>query len=192
MNTSKTPNKEHYILHHCVKKISATTPIRIVYDCSCRQSNEHPSLNDCLLTGPHFLNDLCSICLCFRTHSYAISTDIEKAFLHINRHKEHRDCMRFFWLKNPEDPNSEFVVYQFKSVLFGAVSSPFILYATLYHHLRHYNTPLSNDIQSNLYVDNIVSGCKTETEAVEYYHNAREIMSNAGSTSEHGHQTASS
>ena len=73
-----------------------------------------------------------------------------------------------------------FVVYRFKSVLFGAVSSPFIFYATLYHHLQHYNAPLSNDIQSNLYVDNIVSGCGTETQAVEYYHNARGIMSSAG------------
>ncbi len=179
VDTSKKPNKEHYIPHHCVKKSSATTPIRIVYDCSCRQSNKHPSLNDCLLTGPHFLNDLCSILLRFRTHNYAISTDIEKAFLHINLHEEDRDCTRFFWLKNLADPKSEFVVYRFKSVLFGAVSSPFILYATLYHHLRHCNTPLSNDIQSNLYVDNIVSGCETETQTVEYYSNARIIMSSA-------------
>ena len=179
VDTSKKPNKEHYIPHHCVKRSSATTPIRIVYDCSCRQSDEHPSLNDCLLTGPHFLNDLCSILLRFRTHNYAISTDIEKAFLHINLHKEDRDCTRFFWLQNPTDPNSEFVVYRFKSVLFGAVSSPFILYATLYHHLQHYNTPISNDIQSNLYVDNIVSGCETQTQTVEYFHRARDIMSSA-------------
>ena len=46
----------HYIPHHPVKKDSVTTPIRIVYDCSCRQSRDHPSLNDCLLTGPPFLN----------------------------------------------------------------------------------------------------------------------------------------
>ena len=70
-NTLDSPGKTHYIPHHC-KKNSATTPIRIVYDCSCRQSANHPSLNDCLLTGPHFLNDLCSILLRFRTHKYAI------------------------------------------------------------------------------------------------------------------------
>ena len=81
------PSKTHYIPHHCVKKNSATTLIRIVYDCSCRQSSHHPSLNDCLLPGPHFLNDLCAILLHFRTHNYAISADIEKVFLHVTLHE---------------------------------------------------------------------------------------------------------
>ena len=72
--------RSHYIPHHCIKKNSPTTPIRIVDDCSCCQSNKHPSLNDCLLTGPHFLKDLCSIILRFRTHNYAISTDMKKLF----------------------------------------------------------------------------------------------------------------
>lgn len=30
-----TENKVHYITHHSVKKDSLTTPIRIVFDCSC-------------------------------------------------------------------------------------------------------------------------------------------------------------
>ena len=80
-NTSDIPGKTRFIPHHCVKKNSTTTPIWIVYDCSCCQSADHPSLNDCLLTGPHFLNDLCLILLCFHLHKYAISADIEKAFL---------------------------------------------------------------------------------------------------------------
>ena len=44
--------KVHYIPHHPVKKDSATTPIRIVYDCSCRETPDIPSLNDCLLNIP--------------------------------------------------------------------------------------------------------------------------------------------
>ena len=67
-------------------------------------------------------------------------------------------------------------MYRFKTVLFGAVSSPFMLYAAQYHHLQHYNTPLSHDIQANLYVDNIVSGCETELAATQYYKQARVIM----------------
>jgi len=95
-DTSDPSNRTHYITHHCVKKESATTPVRIVYDCSCRQSANHASLNDCLLTGPHFLNDLCSTLLRFRTHNYAISADIEKAFLQITLHQDDRDYTRFF------------------------------------------------------------------------------------------------
>jgi len=40
--------QSHYIPHRPVKKDSDTTPIRIVYDCSCKQSPQYPSLNDCL------------------------------------------------------------------------------------------------------------------------------------------------
>ena len=32
---------------------------------------------------------------------------------------------------------------------------------------------------ANLYMDNIVSGCQSEQEAVEYYHNACSIMTEA-------------
>ena len=116
----------------------------------------------------------------FRTHAFAISTDIEKAFLHVYLHEKDRDFTRFFWLTDPSDPESELAVYHFKTVLFGAVSSPFILYATLYRHLQHHNTPLAKDIHENLYVDNIISGSATEFEAVQYYHNARSILSEAG------------
>jgi len=61
-----------------------------------------------------------------------------------------------------------------------------MLYAALYHHLQHYNTSLSRDIQVNLYVDNIVSGCDTESAVIEYYNQARAIMSKA---LDHGCQT---
>ncbi|VDH95444.1 Hypothetical predicted protein [Mytilus galloprovincialis] len=59
--TAETQEKIHYIPHHPVQKESSTTPIRIVYDCSCRQSPNSPSLNDCLLDIPPKLNDLTKI-----------------------------------------------------------------------------------------------------------------------------------
>ena len=106
----------HYIPHHPVKKDSATTPIRIVYDCSFHSSINNPSLNDCLHAGPPFLNDMCSILLRFRTFTYGLSTDIEKAFLHVGLDESDRDFTRFFWLSNPEDPEGKFQVYRFKTV----------------------------------------------------------------------------
>ena len=60
----------HYIPHWTVRKDSATTPVRIVYDCRCNQSSHHPSLNDCLYVGPPFLNHLCAILLRFCVHVY--------------------------------------------------------------------------------------------------------------------------
>ena len=176
---SDKKDSTHYLPHHPVKKDSVTTPIRIVYDCSCRTSANQASLNDCLLTGPPFLNDLVSIILCFRTHQYGISTDIEKAFLHIILHEKDRDFTRFLWLSDATDPNSEFATYHFRTVLFGSVSSPFMLFATLNYHLQQYDNPTSHDIRSNLYVDNVVTGCDSEIQALQFYHQARSMLSAA-------------
>ena len=38
VQTTSSTTSVHYIPHHPVRKESSTTPIRIVYDCSCRQS----------------------------------------------------------------------------------------------------------------------------------------------------------
>lgn len=169
----------HYIPHHAVQKDSVTTPIRIVFDCSCRESTSSASLNDCLEPGPTLLNDLCSIILRFRVHNYSFATDIEKAFLHIRLHPDDRDCTRFLWLSNPSDPNSHLITNRFQAVLFGATSSPFILNAVLRHHLQQYQTKVADDIKHNLYVDNIISGCSSEEAATQYYQQARQIMKEA-------------
>ena len=135
MDTSSTSQSVHNIPHHTVKKESTTTPIRIVCDCSCKQSSSSPSLNDCLNPGPPFLNDLCSILLCFRQHKFAFSADIEKAFLHVHLDEVER-FYTFFWLFNPADPTSQFATYHFRVVLFGATCSPFMLNAAISYHLN--------------------------------------------------------
>jgi len=62
-------------------------------------------------------------------HKIGIISDIEKAFLHI--YLEGRNYTHFVWLSQPTDPESEFLIYHFKVVLFGSVSSPFMLNAPL-------------------------------------------------------------
>ena len=150
-----------------------------MYDCSCRQSANHPSLNDCLQIGPPFINDLCTLLLRFRTHKIGIVTDIEKAFLHVQLAQEDRNYTHFLWLSKPSDPKSKFIVYRFKVVLFGSVSSPFMLNAALQHLLNTDGSLVAKDIQQNLYVDNVISGFSNEEKAVQYYNKARQIMSNA-------------
>ena len=164
----KKSDTAHYIPHHPVKKNSDTTTVQNVHDCSYHQSSERPSLNDCLLTGLPFFVDFCAITLHVRRHQYGLSTDIKKAFLYIILTKKDRNFTRFLWLSDPLDPNSEFVIYRFKQILFGALSSPFILYEILHHNLQllQYKTSLSCNIQVNLYVDSIISGCETEQQAI--------------------------
>jgi len=168
-NLEHTAAAVHYIPHHPVKKDSSTTPIRIVYDCSCRQSSDSPSLNDCLDPGPPFLMDLCTILLRFRQHEFAFSSDIEKAFLHVHLDQTDRDVTRFLWLSDPTDANSPFITYRFKVVLFGATCSPFMLNAALIYHLSQRDSEVAHDVLNNLYVDNLVSGCHTEQGALKYF-----------------------
>ena len=177
VDTSGEYTDTHHIPHHAVEKDSPTTPIRIVFDCSCRQSANHPSLNDCLEIGVPCSNDLCSILVRFRLHQFGFSGDIEKAFLNIRLHPDDRDYTRFFWLSNPADPSSQFNTYRFKVIPFGAASSPFILNAVLQHHLKQHNSAVSRDMQTSFYVDNIITGCDTEDAAADYYTEARTIMS---------------
>jgi len=155
----------HYIPHHPIRKASSTTPVRIVYNCSCHQSTL-PSLNDCLMTGPSFLADLCGVLLRFRWYTFGLSTDLEKAFLHVRLDEGDRDYTRFLWLSVPSDPDSKLITYCFKTVLFGSTSSPFLLNATLLHHLNSFDTSIARDIKRNLYVDNIISGCNSEDQVV--------------------------
>ena len=42
-NLKNEPTRVHYIPHHCIKKVSTTTPIRIVYDCSAKQNKSKAS-----------------------------------------------------------------------------------------------------------------------------------------------------
>ena len=138
LNTSDV----HYLSHHAVKKDSQTTPIRIVYDCSCCNSVNTASLNDCLTVGPPFINDLCAILLRFRSHPFALSTDIEKAFLHVKLHQADRDFTRFLWPREPEYVDSDLQIYRFSSVPFGTASSPFMLHATIDLHLHKFKSQL--------------------------------------------------
>ena len=59
----------------------------------------------------------------------------------------------------------------------GATSSHFILNAVLQHHLKQYDTAVSHDVQINLYVDKVFTGCDTGNTAADYYKETRAITS---------------
>ena len=71
--------------------------------------------------------------------------DIEKAFLQIELCKEQRDLLRFLWFKDPDKiefdvfENNKIVEYRLCRVIMGATPSPFLVSATLQHHMKNYS-----------------------------------------------------
>ena len=175
-------NPVHYIPHHAViTPAKTTTKIRIVYDASAKTSTHNPSLNDCMLRGPVILEDLAGLLLRFRSHPIAIVADIEKAFHQVSLCPRDRDVTRFLWLKDPRQPVSRqnIQVYRFCRVPFGAIASPFLLAATVSYHLSHSSSTFARTILGDMYVDNIITGVQTITEAKLFYEEAKSLFMTA-------------
>ena len=182
VTNNRKDTTKHYIPHHAViNPDKASTKVRVVYDASAKIKKGQKSLNECLYPGPTMLKDLTGILLRFRLNRIAIVSDIEKAFLQIGLSEDAKDVTRFFWLKNKGHLSVEnnVQVYRFNRVPFGIISSPFLLAATLDHHLKCYGHSVADTIRNNIYVDNVVTGTDTITEAVNFYTEAKQIFKGA-------------
>ena len=153
--TQKAP-AVHYLPHHAVLKESSSTPLRIVYNCSAKIGRHGTSLNDCLLTGPSLTEKLGDVLIKFRSGMYGYVADIEKAFMQVGLQLHHRDYTRFLWPSDPFADELQIKTYRFKSVLFGATCSPFLLQMTLQHQLSYSESPLAGPLSRSFYVDNLL------------------------------------
>ena len=177
------PKTTHYLPHHAViRQDKSTTKVRVVYDASAKSPNS-PSLNDCLLKGPKFNQLIFDLLVRFRSHKIALTADLEKAFLMISVKEADRDVLRFIWTNDVLKDPPELTVYRFTRVVFGVSSSPFLLNATIQFHLERYlgtNEHLVRQLLRSTYVDDIVSGGKTEEEVFNLYSQSKEVFRTGG------------
>jgi len=179
---SEQGNVKHYIPHHAViTPTKSTTKVRVVYDASAKTKLTNKSLNECLHRGPVMLPDLCGLLIRFRMHNIAMVADVEKAFLSIGLQQHDRDVTRFLWLKDPKNINIEgnIEVFRFCRIPFGVISSPFLLGATITHHLKQANTLLAVSLQRDIYVDNLVTGVQNLSEAKKLYTESKALFAKA-------------
>ena len=170
---------KHYIPHHAViDPTKPTTKIRIVYDASAKSKQGNLSLNECLHRGPVMLQDLCGLLMRFRINRIGIVADIEKAFLQVGLQVQDRNATRFFWLKDVNIPSTDnnIQVYRFCRVPFGVISSPFLLAATVDHHLSTYDSETAEQIRNNIYVDNVITGVDNIIDAENLYKDSKHIF----------------
>ena len=169
------PPLVYYMPHRpVVKESSLTTKVRPVFDASAKGFNK-VSLNDCLHSGPSLLPDLPGILIRFRRWKVALSADVTKAFLQIGIHREDRDVHRFLW-----NDRGKIRVMRFLRVPFGNKSSPFLLNATVKHHLSKFpQSRVVQELLDNLYVDDWLSGCDDDSEGCAMLKEAQGIMGQA-------------
>ncbi|GFT49952.1 uncharacterized protein TNCV_4175801 [Trichonephila clavipes] len=110
---------------------------------------------------------------------------IKQAFLQICLADEHKDAVRFLW--SDDEPcvhkRPKLQVYRFNRVNFGVCSSPFLLAATIRHHVEKYKHEFPHTVElldRNFYVDALISGGNEFEEALQTSRRAKNIMEAAG------------
>jgi len=152
-------NVIYYLPHQpVIQESKQTTKLRVVFDASSHAYGEK-SLNDCLLEGANLNPELINVLLKFRNHRIVFTADIKQAFLQISLREQDRDAVRFLWCDNLDSRAP--MELRMTRVLFGSKSSPFLLRATVKHHLEKYiesNPEMVDLINTNLYVDDLILG----------------------------------
>lgn len=118
----------HYLPHHPIFKDSITTPVRPVFDASCK-TQINLSLNDCMYKGPNYIESLPAKLIRFRMKLVGVLSDIRKAFQMIEVDENDREHLQFLWWEDATQ--TKIMVLRHCRVVFGLKCSPFLLAAVL-------------------------------------------------------------
>ncbi|UYV73013.1 hypothetical protein LAZ67_10001523 [Cordylochernes scorpioides] len=162
----------HVLSHHgVIKPESQSTPVRPVFNASFRTKG-NPSLNDCLEVGPNMLENIPDIITRFRLGPVAVTSDIRKAFLQIEK------LLTVLVAQKSEEKQ----MYRHCRVVFGVSSSPFLLAAVIDHHLSTYEDEYKKTIdilRRSMYVDNCVASVGSKEDALKFKEESVEIFGTA-------------
>ncbi|GFS68945.1 uncharacterized protein NPIL_609241 [Nephila pilipes] len=163
-----------------VREDKETTKVIVVFNCRSK-SKFNLSLNDCLETGPNLNPNILDVILNFRKFKIAFNADVEKAFLIIRISERDRKFLKFLW--HSDRPNEEYRVMRMQRLSFGCKSSPFILSATIKHHIKKFenSNPKSFEmLNSALYVDDLYFGGNNVGESFVLSTDAVSILKSVG------------
>lgn len=172
--------KGHFIPHHPVfKPESKTTPVRPVFDASCK-IGRFPSLNECLERGPNLIELIPKAMFRFREGKIGVLSDIRKAFQMIDIQEDDQNYLMFLWWE--DQTGNKLKIFKHKRVVFGVKSSPFILGAVLNYHLDNVVTTdkeVATKLKESLYVDNSVTSVNSFQEYEKFKHDSIRILAEA-------------
>lgn len=157
----------YYLPHHAVFKTeSSTTKIRIVFDGSA-VATSGLSLNSIMLKGPKVQPDIIQILWRFRMHQIAITSDVEKMYRQVLVAPEDRDLQRICYRSQADEPLKE---YRLKTVTYGTKAASFLATRCLAQVAEDiHDTSLKRIITQDFYVDDLITGGKTDEECYNIY-----------------------
>nr|XP_042900431.1 uncharacterized protein LOC122269777 [Parasteatoda tepidariorum] len=155
--------------------------VKFAYLMQTTKDENSVSLNQCLATGPNYIELIPFVLNKFRKEKIGVISDIRKAFLQISVSSSDRDFLHFLWWEDFE--KRKIKIYKHCRVVFGLTSSPFLLMATIYHHLdkmKETENDIAVKLKDAFYVDNVVTSVENKWELERFSKIACQIMSQAG------------
>lgn len=173
-------SKAVYLPHHAVlREDKETTKVRIVFDASCKGTN-NASLNDDLLIGPKLQQDLRHILMRWRTHKICIAADIIKMYRMVRVAEEDTDFQRILWRPTPEEAIQHFRLVR---LTFGTACAPYLAVKSLQKLAEdeHLKFPVASHLTMNdFYMDDLLTGCDSIEEAINIYNEMNQLMNLGG------------
>lgn len=173
-------SRRHYLPHHGIEQISGgKKKLRVVFDASCKTSTGK-SLNDILMVGPVVQDDLFTILCRFRRHRFVATADIVKMYRQIGVHPEHARFQSILWRN---EQTNDIRTYQLNTVTYGTASAPYLAtkcISVLGETYKKEYPRAARALQSEVYVDDILTGADTVRELNDICDDLTTILGRAG------------
>ena len=97
--------------------------------------------------------------------------------------KQDPDVLRFLWFNDVHTKFPEVQIFTFTCVVFRVSPSPYLLNATIVEQLKKFEkvyTSTKHKIKNSIYVDDVIMGASSVSEAFKLYQESKEILVRVG------------
>ncbi|XP_029167976.1 uncharacterized protein LOC114938272 [Nylanderia fulva] len=180
--SNRAQSREFFLPHHGVtRETSTTTKLRVVFNGS-QKTNLGLSLNEYLLVGPKLQTDLADILIRWRRHRYVFAADIEKMYRQIRVHEDDWPLQKILWRDSLDERPQE---YALCTVTYGLACAPYLALRCLRQLALDYDSTrphASETLRRDTYVDDILSGDESISQAKEKISQLRTTLTAGGFT----------
>ncbi|XP_026498879.1 uncharacterized protein LOC113402781 [Vanessa tameamea] len=169
-----------YLPHHpVIREDKETTKVRIVFDASCKGTN-NVSINDELLVGPQLQEHMRKIIIRWRLKRICFVADIQQMYRQILVTQEDADFQRLLSRENSDEPVKD---YRLLRVTFGTSCAPYLAVKTLHQVANdegESNPEAANIIKHNFFIDDLMSGRDTVEDSINIAKEIKHILEKGG------------